>query len=318
QALDVLSDLLKPVLRQEDFEMEKQVIINEIGRYEDMPGWAAYDQSQKVYFEGHKLGNSILGTPNTIAALTREQMTAYLNQRYTGPNITLSVAGCFDWPALLNEVRSRCTTWAAHKPSRLNLAETNGSGKFSLLRREKVSQEYVIMISPGPAASSTLRHAADLLGMAIGDDSGSRFYWELVDPGLAESASCYFREYQDTGAFYTSFSCDREQAQENLGIVQGILEDIGRSSISQEELDQARSKLLSRVVRSGERPKGRMFSMGSSWTCYEKYRSIDDELQDYEKVTLKDIQAVLTRFPMLQLTTVALGPLENLEMPWKK
>jgi len=219
---------------------------------------------------------------------------------------------------LLDQVQSRCNKWRADKPSRLDLAETKGSGKFSLIRREKVSQEYVIMISPGPSASSTLRHAADLLGMAIGDDSGSRFYWELVDPGMAESASCYFREYQDTGAFYTSLSCDQEQAQENLGIVQGIFGDIMKSSITQEELDQARSKILSRVVRSGERPKGRMFSVGSSWTYYEKYRSIDEELQDYEKVTLGDIRAVLERYPMHQLTTVALGPLENLEMPGKR
>src|SRR5215212_10153508 len=74
EAMDVLSDLLRPTLRQEHFEMEKKVIINEIGRYEDQPMWSAYDNAKKVYFAEHRLGNTILGTPESITALKRDQM----------------------------------------------------------------------------------------------------------------------------------------------------------------------------------------------------------------------------------------------------
>src|SRR5205823_9294917 len=74
QAVDILADILRPSLRQDDFDMEKNVIIEEIGMYEDQPMWSAYDRAKRAYFADHPLGNSILGTPQSVAALTREQM----------------------------------------------------------------------------------------------------------------------------------------------------------------------------------------------------------------------------------------------------
>src|SRR5215813_802776 len=101
QAVDILADILRPSLRQDDFDMEKNVIIEEIGMYDDQPMWAAYDVAKKVYFADHPLGNSILGTPESIRALTRDQMHAYFERRYVAPNITVVAAGNFDWPGLV-------------------------------------------------------------------------------------------------------------------------------------------------------------------------------------------------------------------------
>src|SRR5437763_12372979 len=56
QAVDILADILRPSLRGEDFDMEKNVIIEEIGMYEDQPMWCAYDHAKKTYFDGHPLG----------------------------------------------------------------------------------------------------------------------------------------------------------------------------------------------------------------------------------------------------------------------
>src|SRR5947199_1930715 len=74
QAVDILADILRPSLRNEDFDMEKKVIIEEIGMYDDQPMMSAYDRAKRVYFADHPLGKSILGTPDSIRALTRDQM----------------------------------------------------------------------------------------------------------------------------------------------------------------------------------------------------------------------------------------------------
>src|SRR5215212_8450394 len=81
-ALDIVAGLLRPVLRQDDFDMEKKVIINEIGRYEDMPMWSAYDHAKVKYFGPHDLAKSILGTPDSITAMKRDEMEAYHRRRY--------------------------------------------------------------------------------------------------------------------------------------------------------------------------------------------------------------------------------------------
>jgi predicted Zn-dependent peptidase len=312
QAADILADILRPSLRTEDFEIEKNVIIEEIGMYEDQPMWCAYDAAKRTYFAGHPLGNTILGTAESVGALTRDQMHAYFERRYVAPNITVVAAGRFDWMGLTELVNERCGHWSTGPVGRQSIRETTGSEAFRVLTKPKVAQEHVFMISPAPAADSTLRHAADTLAMAIGDDSGSRLYWALVDPGRADSADMSFHDYEGTGVFSTSFSCDPGQVEENLEIVAEVLEDVQRQGITEAELQQAKSKIGSRVVRSSERPMGRMQAIGMAWTYLHQYRSVDDDLQAFDAVTLEKIQEVLDRYPIDRVTTLSLGPLETI------
>src|SRR5207253_8221815 len=163
--------------------------------------------------------------------------------------------------------------------------ETPGSRAFQLMTKAKVMQEHVFLISPGPPVESPLRYAADTLALALGDDSGSRLYWSLVDPGLADSAECSFHDYEGTGSFYTSLSCEPGQTPKNLGIVLDVLRDVRQRGITEEELQQAKSKIGSRVVRSSERPMGRMQAIGMAWTYLHQYRTVDAELKAFDAVT---------------------------------
>lgn len=312
QAVDILADILRPSLRGEDFDVEKKVIIEEIGMYEDNPMWSAYDHAKRAYFADHPLGNSILGTPESITALARDQMEAYFRRRYVAPNITVAAAGNFAWTQLLALVREHCGDWESGPAGRKGVRPAAGSGAFEVLAKDKVTQEHVVLISPGPQASSPLRYTAGTLGMVVGDDSGSRLYWALVDPGLADSADMSFHDYEGTGSFYTSFSCEPENAQRALAIVHRVLQSVQHDGISEEELQQAKSKILSRIVRAGERPMGRMQAIGSDWVYLGKYRTVDEELKAYDRVTLRTVRQLLDRYPLDRVTTLALGPLAKL------
>jgi predicted Zn-dependent peptidase len=312
QAVDILADILRPSLRDDDFNMEKNVIIEEIGMYEDQPNWSAYDHAKKHYFADHPLGNSILGTPASITALTREQMAAYHARRYVAPNVLAAAAGKFDWNIFVDLVAAACGGWEAGPVGREHVRPAAGPRRPHLIAKDKVAQEHVVLMSPGPAADDPLRYAAEALALAIGDDSGSRLYWALVDPGLAESADTSFHEYEGIGSFYTMFSGDPEQSAEDLTIVQDILRDVQKSGITAEELQQAKSKIGSRVVRGSERPMGRMQAIGMTWTYLGQYRSVDDELAAFDAVTLASVREVLDRYPIDQVTTLALGPLKEL------
>src|SRR5205085_1878355 len=141
----------------------------EIGMYEDQPMWSAYDAAKRSYFAGHPLGNTILGTAASIRALTRDQMHAYFERRYVAPNIMVVAAGNYDWEHLVRLVEERCATWSTGQVGRQEIRETGGSGAFQVITKEKVTQEHIFMISPGPPADSPLRHAADILALAVGD-----------------------------------------------------------------------------------------------------------------------------------------------------
>jgi predicted Zn-dependent peptidase len=315
QAIDILADILRPSLRVEDFDTEKKVIIEEIGMYDDQPSFCAYDHAKRIFFGEHRLGNSILGTAASVGALTRDQMAGYFARRYVPSNILVAAAGNFDWQALVAEVTRRCGDWQAGDTLREGVREAPGTGKFELMVKPKVTQEHVILAASGPPAESKLRYAADMLSMAVGDDSGSRLYWTLVDPGLADTADASFHEYEGTGTFYVSLSGEPERTQENLALILGVLRTVTRDGISLEELNQARSKMMSRLVRGSERPKGRMMAVGMNWLYQHEYRDVDNELRAYQAVTLDEVRQVLDRYPLDRVTTLALGPLDALEAP---
>src|SRR3954465_2114286 len=101
QAFDVLSDILRPNLTEEDFDTEKQVIIEEIRMYLDNPMSVAYEAAKTAHFGAHPLGNSILGTVASITAMTADQMRDYFARRYSPANIVLAFAGKADWDPLV-------------------------------------------------------------------------------------------------------------------------------------------------------------------------------------------------------------------------
>src|SRR6516162_6151369 len=313
QAVEILADILRPSLRGEDFDMEKKVIIEEIGMYDDQPMWCAYDNAKKAFFADHPLGNSILGTAESITTLTRDQMQAYYDRRYVAANITAAIAGNFNWTDAVELIDKECGQWLTGRAPRSNIKPVRPRTHLQVMTKDKLNQEQVFMLSPAPAADSPQRYAADTLAMIIGDDSGSRLYWALVDPGLADSADMSFHDYEGTGSYFTSFSCEPENTRENLGLIREILREAQREGVSEEELGVAKSKILSRVVRGSERPMGRMQALGMGWTYLKTYRSVDEELANFDGVTLKDIRDVLDRFPFDKLTVLALGPLGKLD-----
>jgi predicted Zn-dependent peptidase len=312
RGIDILADILRPSLRQEDFDTEKNVILEEIDMYEDQPGSVAWDRARRLFYGHHPLGNSVLGTKESVKALTRDQMNAYFSRRYAANNIVVSVAGNFDWSEFVKLVTDACARWNTDTVGRDHRTEWRGEGGRHLLTREKVQQEYVMFMCGGPPAHSKMRYAADTLALAVGDDSGSRLYWALVDPGHADSADCSYVENDGTGAVYVSLSCEPENTEGNAERAAQVMREVQKDGITDGELNQAKSKILSRVVRGSERPMGRMQAIAAAWTYTGEYRDVDTELANFDAVTLADVRGYLDAYPIDRSTLVAFGPLKEL------
>ena len=99
---------MQPSLKQEDFDIEKKVILEEIGMYDDQPAFTAYDNIMATHFQGHPLGQSILGSNESITALTSDQMRQYHADQYKAGNITLAIAGNTDIVSLMEIVERHC------------------------------------------------------------------------------------------------------------------------------------------------------------------------------------------------------------------
>jgi predicted Zn-dependent peptidase len=313
-AVELLGDIIRPSLRDEDFTTEKQVIIEEIRMYQDQPPFGADDRIKEAYFGQHPLSRSILGTVKSITDLPVEAMRAYFEHRYSPDNIVLVGSGRIDFDSLIRTAERLCGGWTPTGATR-ELPTAAARSGFDCMVKDTATLEYVLGLSAGPGATDSDRYAAKLLATVLGDDSGSRLYWALVDTGLAEHASLGHHDYQGTGIFMTYMSCAPEYAQANLQTIAEVYAQAEREGITEPELMQAKSKVNSRVVLSSERPRGRLFTVGGNWLQRREYRTVQQDLQAIDAITVADVVDVLKRYPLTKNTTLAIGPLDKLAAP---
>tara|TARA_R110002095_G_scaffold212708_1_gene202281 strand:- start:5260 stop:6492 length:1233 start_codon:yes stop_codon:yes gene_type:complete len=309
-AMELLSTLIYPSLRQEDFDMEKKVILEEIGMYDDLHSFTAYEKVMQAHFKGHPLGQSILGSVQSITDLTSEQMRDYHAKHYLAGNLTLAIAGNADWATVLELADKFCKHWPAGQSERPTDEAQPQTGVQTIIEK-KIQQQHIMQLGPAPAAEDLLRLPAEILSVVIGDDSNSRMYWKLVDPGLAESAEIGFNEYDGSGTWLTYLCSDPELTESNLQLIQEIYNDVNENGITQEELDRAKNKLASRLVLRSERPMGRLSSLGGNWVYRQKYYSVEDDLELLNGISLDDIQMLLKKYPLGHSTTAAVGPMTS-------
>jgi len=311
RTVELLADILRPSLREEDFRTEKQVIVEEIRMYDDQPPFGADEKAKAAYFGSHPLGRSVLGTVESIRDLSVKGMREYFRRRYSPGNIVLVGAGRIDFGELSACAERCCGQWEPMETSR-RVEPAQPHEGFELIYKEIATQQYALQLSPGPDAADDDRYAAKLLATVLGDDSGSRLYWELVDPGLAEHAGLSHGEYEGAGVMMTFMSCDPDNAAENLQRIHDVYRRAETEGITAAEIRQAKNKLRSRIVLSSERPRGRLFALGGEWISRREYRSVEDDLATVAAVTLDDVTAVLATYPLSRCTTVTIGPLKEL------
>jgi predicted Zn-dependent peptidase len=311
--MELLSVLMQPSLSQDDFDMEKNVILEEIGMYDDHPSFTAYDTIMATHFSGHPLGQSILGSNESITALTAEQMRTYHADRYKAGNITLAVAGNTDFDALLKLIEKHCGSIPAGGCERL-LPEVQPNDRVELVVKESSVQQHIMQMGVAPKGTDKLRFAAELLAVVVGDDSGSRLFWELVDPGHVESADLGYNEYDGAGTWMTYLSCMPDDVEENIARMKSVFDEVNENGIRSDELEQAKNKVASRIVLRGERPMGRLSSLGGNWVYRKEYSSVADDLAIVRGLSLTDVGNLLERYPIRFDTTVGVGPRQKLDL----
>ncbi len=277
-SIDILADIMRPSLRQEDFDMEKKVILEEIQMYLDQPPFGMDDRIKELHLGKHPLAKSVLGTSASITELARDQMHSYFASRYSPGNVFVAAAGKVDFDKLVKQVAGRCGDWEPQATPR-DLPRAASDRRFEIVKRPTATQEYVLQIADAPASEDDDRYAAKLLATIVGDDSGSRMYWELTESGLAESASLGHYEYQGLGMFYTWLACEPEATEDILARLAAIYRTVEKSGVTEVELRQAKNKVKARVVLSSERPRSRLFNVGGNWLQRREYRTVADDLE---------------------------------------
>lgn len=307
EVTELWTKLMRPALRDEDFNIEKNVIKEEIAMYKDLPSFDVMDKCKNLHFDGHPCGNSVLGSEKSIDDLTAEQMRSYFANRYAPNNMILACSGNFDWDQICSTAEALCNKWQKQTTSR-KLEHYKGSQKKERVEKSNLAREHICLMSPAVSAQDSRRFAASLLAAIVGDDVGSRFFWGLVDKALAEVATIQFGPMDGTGVFASYIRCSSENVGEVLDTIKGIFQNLSEKGITEDELEKAKNKILSALVIKNELPMGRLVDLGFNWIYSEEYRTIKDDISAIKTVVLDDVNSLIEQFNPGDFTQLSIGP----------
>jgi len=234
-------------------------------------------------------------------------MRAYFSERYSPNNIVLACSGNVDFEALCQLAQDRCSGWETVPTSR-ELEDTKGTFGSKHVQNKNLVRHHICMMSPSLSMQDPRRFAASLLGMILGDDSGSRFYWGLTEPALAEIAAMQCDSMDGTGVFYSYICCAPDNASKVLDTLRGIFAELETNGISEAELEAAKHKKLSTLTIQCEQPMGRLVSLGFNWIYNGHYRSIDQDVEAINAVSVDDISDLIRKLTPSKFTILSMGP----------
>ena len=300
-------DLMRPSLRDEDFDLEKNVIKEEIAMYQDMPNFEVMDRCRSLHFDSHPCGNSVLGTVDSIDALTSQQMRDYFSQQYAPNNMVLVWAGNFQWEQMVALAEQGSASWQAQEVSR-PVSHFPGTYKTDRVAQPKMAREHICLMSQGISFQDKRRYAGSLLTAILGDDTCSRYYWALVDKALAETAAMSLDTMDGTGMLYSYLKCSSDHLDQVLDVVRGLLTEAKQKGVTEDELRIAKNKKLSALVIRNELPMGRLIDLGLSWAYLKAHRLIQDDIDAIKAVTVQNIQDLMDEIDPSRFTLYSMGP----------
>tara|TARA_R110002049_G_scaffold4601_5_gene32741 strand:- start:1035832 stop:1037091 length:1260 start_codon:yes stop_codon:yes gene_type:complete len=313
--VELLTDMLSPRLDEEDFATERHVILEEIAKYEDQPPFGAFERVMEIYFGPRSLGRRVLGTSESITAMTADDMRRYFQRRYRCDNIVLAASGNVDFDGLVAQVEKLTDHWttrpdpaapAADRPDQV----PDGISLDTQLPIADAAQAYLVRMCPGPSATSEDRYAARLLASIMGDEGGSRLFWDLIDTGRAEMATVWPQEFSDNGAWFHYLVCAPQDVESNRRIFDEILKGAAEDGIKPEELKQTINKAAAGCIMQSERPSNRLFGLGSRWLTCNEYISTDEALEKIRSVSVADVSKAAKQY-LTQETTEVLATAET-------
>ncbi|MEU2083187.1 pitrilysin family protein [Streptomyces albus] len=313
-AIDVVSDMLtSSVIDAAEVEAERGVILEEIAMTEDDAGDCVHDLFARTMFGDTPLGRPVLGTVDTVNALTRDQVARFYKKHYDPTRLVVAAAGNLSHTKVVRQVRAAFERAGA-------LARTAGAepvgprgGSRTLRTAGRVDyqerpteQAHLVLGMPGVSRHDECRWPLAVLSTALGGGMSSRLFQEIREKrGLAYSTYAYTSGYADCGLFGVYVGCRPSQVPEVLSLCRDELDEVARHGLSDDEVRRAVGQLSGSTVLGLEDTGALMHRLGKSELCWGEQMSVDGMLAKISAVTPDDIREVardvLARRPSLSV-----------------
>ncbi len=318
-AIDVVCDMLTgSLIRQEDLDAERGVVLEEIAMTEDDPGDQVHDLFTTALLGDSPLGRPVLGTVETINALTRDQVARFYRKHYDPTRLVVAAAGNIDHATVVRQVRRAFEragalrdAEAVPQPPRGGARTIRTAGRVEIMDR-RTEQAHVVLGTPGLSRTDERRWALGVLNTALGGGMSSRLFQEVREKrGLAYSVYSYTSSYADCGMFGVYAGCQPRRVPEVLKICRDELLNVAEHGLADEELLRAIGQLSGSTVLGLEDTGALMNRVGKSELCWGEQLSVDDMLARIAAVTPDEVRQVARDILGQRPSLAVIGPVKD-------
>lgn len=289
-ALDILSDMLfNSTLLEKEIKNEASVILEELVSYEENPEDYIHDFFYKNFLTKSSLGLEIIGTRESILAVTSKKITSFYNKYYTTNQMILSIVGDLEWKQVLDIVKKFFLKFQSNNVKAPKLAIPKKSYTFHYEKR-KLEQTQILIGTEGIPKDLNLAVKMSLLSHIFGGGMSSRLFQRIrEEKGYCYSISSYSSSYKDTGIF--SIYC-ATSSKKFVDCMESIFHEIlllKEKGFTQQELENAKTNQIGSLILSTESAEQRMMDMSIQEIYFQKYYSIQERIQAIQKVSLEEL-----------------------------
>ena len=312
-AVDILADILtESLFEEEELELEKNVILQEIGGSLDSPDDVLLDNFSATCFRDQRIGRSILGTPETVKSFRPEQIRAYLDRNYTTDRMFVVATGNVDHDSFVKQVEERFSSLPTKPLTAPVIEKAIYTGGEMRVERDLMDAQIVLGFE-GKAYHARDFYCSQILANILGGGMSSRLFQEVREErGLCYSVYAFHWAFSDTGIFGVHAATSGENLPE---LVPVIVEELRKSSdkIEQQEIDRSRAQIRAQMLMGQESAVARAGQLARQMMLYGKPIPNEETMDRLSLITQERLTDLAGRLFFDTVPTLsAIGPLEQL------
>lgn len=307
---ELLADMyLRSRFAQEDIDLERGVIIEEIGMYEDTPEDLVSEQLMQEVFPGSALARPILGYKDTLRGINHKELSDYCREKYSGKNTIVSLCGSFS-QADLDAICSIFSNMDAG--ARLQHDDASYQPAF-VLKKKDIEQNHLIVLFPGLPLGSDDRFTLQVLNNVLGAGMSSRLFQRVREQsGLCYTIYSFSSLYADVGVLGVYVALGKETEHQALKLIREELERFCKEGITDAELQRTREQLKTGLLMGMESTISRMNAMARNEMTYGRHVSEDELVAGVDAVTKEDVKDLACRLlDFSQVSFSAVGQVDS-------
>nr|WP_314113898.1 pitrilysin family protein [uncultured Leptotrichia sp.] len=289
KSVDILFDIVtNSTINEKELEKEKDVIVEEIKMYKDSPDDLVFEMNYADSING-QYGKPIIGTEASVKGFTADEIRKYYKERYTKDNILVVVSGNFDKNEIVQKIDQYFSKLGDKKIDRRDKIDFSFNAGKKIVTKD-INQVNICISHQNEDYNSKNKIYTDILANIIGGSMSSRLFQEIREKnGLAYSVYTYNQYYLSGGLTSTYIGTNLENYEKAIEITLSEFKKLRENGVTEDELQKAKNKYMSRIAFAMENPRSRMGILGNYYIRKNEILDSEKMKNEVNAVKLEDV-----------------------------